>query len=140
VKSVRPRMPKRKRGNHPLGLRRSPPPERLRRRVGGYVKMPPEERREAVAELKCEGHSNREIAKLIGVDETTVRRDLAPNGAASRELPNETNERDEDVAPNGAPSESEPETDEDDDVGDDDQMSPQGNRASGEDGISIARQ
>lgn len=42
----------------------------------GYVKMPIEERREAVAELTAEGLSQREVADVIGVDAATVNRDL----------------------------------------------------------------
>ncbi len=41
----------------------------------GYVKMPIEERREAVAELTAEGLSQREVADVIGVDHATVLHD-----------------------------------------------------------------
>jgi protein gp37 len=62
-------------------------------RIGGYVKMSIPARREAVAELAAEGQSNREIAKVLGVDETTVRRDLpenAANAAAAEEKPSKS--------------------------------------------------
>jgi hypothetical protein len=52
--------------------------------------------------LKSEGHSNREIAKLIGVGETTVRRDAAPNGAPQDEKPSKSKTAPNGHAPNGA--------------------------------------
>ena len=42
----------------------------------GYLKMPIEERQEAVAELDSEGYSQREIADALGVDVATVNRDV----------------------------------------------------------------
>jgi hypothetical protein len=53
-------------------------------RLGGYIRLSIEERREAVAELtEGEGLSNREAAEVLGIGEATVRRDKerAPNGA-----------------------------------------------------------
>ena len=44
-------------------------------RLGGYVQMSIEERREAVKELLEDGHSQREAAAIIGVTEATVNRD-----------------------------------------------------------------
>jgi len=59
-------------------------------RLGGYIKMSITERKEVVAELAVEGHSNREIAAVIGTDETTVRRDRdAANAARQDEKFNE---------------------------------------------------
>ncbi|KKL67014.1 hypothetical protein LCGC14_2139190, partial [marine sediment metagenome] len=53
--------------------------EWVRDRLGGYVRLSIEERREAVAELTegDEGLSNREAATILGVDEGTVRGDKA---------------------------------------------------------------
>lgn len=42
----------------------------------GYIRMPIEERRGAVAELAAEGMNNSQIADTLGVGEATVRRDL----------------------------------------------------------------
>jgi ParB family chromosome partitioning protein len=53
-------------------------------RVGGAARLALEDRLTAVAELAADGMSNRAIADVLGVGETTVRRDLdpAPNGAS----------------------------------------------------------
>lgn len=48
----------------------------VNQRLGGYVKMTIEDRREAVKELADEGLSEREIAGIIGVSQATVHRDL----------------------------------------------------------------
>ena len=45
-------------------------------RLGGYVRMSIPDRREAVAELTDEGHSQREAADIVGVSQKTVDRDL----------------------------------------------------------------
>jgi transposase len=48
------------------------------------------DRREAVKELTDEGHSNREIAEIIGVSDQTINNDaknLAPEGPKSKETP-----------------------------------------------------
>lgn len=51
-------------------------------RVGGYVRMSVEERREAVRELtEVEGLSGRKAAQVLGVDPETVRRDSVANAA-----------------------------------------------------------
>src|SRR5690606_4836502 len=47
-------------------------------RLGGYVRMSIEERKQAVLELAEEGHSQREIGEVLGVSEATVNRDLKP--------------------------------------------------------------
>jgi hypothetical protein len=84
-------------------------------RVGGHVKLSAPERRQAVTELKEEGHTNREIAKAIGVDESTVRADLsAGNPAPRKKNGSKNNHDDEDTAGNPAP---------DDD--DDEEMTPE---------------
>lgn len=70
-------------------------------RLGGYVRMSIPDRREAVRELKADGHSNRETAEVLGVGEATVRRDTAPNGAADSQKPSGNNGS---GAPNGAPT------------------------------------
>lgn len=46
------------------------------KRLGNRVRLPVEERQQAVAELQAEGMNNSEIADALGVDETTVRRDI----------------------------------------------------------------
>ena len=77
----------------------------VRDRLGGYVRMTIEERREAVLQLTEEGYSNREVAGVLGVGETTVRRDQAPpNGATFPDGRNGINDLSNDDAPNGAPS------------------------------------
>lgn len=54
-------------------------------RLGGYVRMSIEDRREAVKELLEEGFSQRQTAEIIGVDEGTVRNDkkTAENSASA---------------------------------------------------------
>jgi len=47
-------------------------------RLGGYVRESVPERREAAAELREEGLSQREIGAVLGVSEATVNRDLNP--------------------------------------------------------------
>jgi len=57
--------------------------EWVRSRLGGYVRLSPPERREAVAELTAEGLSQRQVAQVLGVDHRTVGRTLgadAPPG------------------------------------------------------------
>lgn len=39
--------------------------------------LSPNERRDLIAELKADGHSNRKIADIVGLDEKTVRSDVA---------------------------------------------------------------
>jgi hypothetical protein len=51
-------------------------------RLGGYVRMSIADRREAVAELTEEGMTRRETAEILGVDEKTVRNDLAAESSA----------------------------------------------------------
>lgn len=51
--------------------------EWVEQRLGGYVRLSVEERHGAVRELKGEGLPNTKIAEVLGVDETTVRRDSA---------------------------------------------------------------
>jgi hypothetical protein len=105
-------------------------PQWVESRLGGYVRMAVEERREAVKELTAppedggQGLSQREAADVLGVGETTVRRDLkpepAPNGApeavpdpepepevtsglADAEFDWSEPEEEPETAPNGAP-------------------------------------
>jgi N6-adenosine-specific RNA methylase IME4 len=54
-------------------------------RLGGYVRMAIEERRQAVAELHAEGLTQRETADVLGVDQATVHRDLKPDDANASE-------------------------------------------------------
>lgn len=53
----------------------------VQKRLGGYVRMSIDERREAVKELSEQGMSEREIASVVGVSDTTVHRALASNEA-----------------------------------------------------------
>jgi predicted transcriptional regulator len=75
-------------------------------RLGGYVRLSIEERREAVKELTDEGISQREVAEVLGVTQPTVQADLKSdknlskkadsNGETDRNLsPAPTLERDE---------------------------------------------
>lgn len=48
-------------------------------RLGGYVRMSIPDRREAVGELTEEGLSTREIGEVLGVDHSTVVRDIGAN-------------------------------------------------------------
>jgi len=77
-------------------------------RLGGYVRMSIEERRQAVLELAEEGHSQREIAEVLGVSKTTVDRDLDPGPSGPPEqLVDEYQQVDtpvhQDTGPNGPP-------------------------------------
>ena len=49
----------------------------MKQRLGGYVKLSIEERRQAAMELAAEGHSQRQIGKVLGVGKSTVNDDLA---------------------------------------------------------------
>lgn len=72
-------------------------------RLGGYIRLPIEERREAVAELtEGEGLSTREAAEVLGVGKSTVERDKqgGPNGATEE---SEQIELAESAGPNGTP-------------------------------------
>lgn len=74
-------------------------------RLGGYIRLSIEERREAVKELLDEGFSQRQAAEIIGVDEGTVRNDkkTAENSAPDpKPVPYEQAER-EPTAENSAP-------------------------------------
>lgn len=51
-------------------------------RLGGYIRMIVEDRRQAVVELAAEGESNRSIAAVLGVDPETVNRDVRAANAA----------------------------------------------------------
>lgn len=50
--------------------------EWVEERLGGYVRMSIEERREAARELAADGESQRAIANVLGVDPMTINRDL----------------------------------------------------------------
>jgi hypothetical protein len=51
-------------------------------RLGGYVRLSVEERRQAALELKNEGLNQREIGDVLGVGHRTVGRDLGSNDPA----------------------------------------------------------
>jgi hypothetical protein len=53
----------------------------VKERLGGYVQQSIEERRKAVKILTDEGKSTRQVGEIIGVDGSTVVRDLAANAA-----------------------------------------------------------
>ncbi|UPK03142.1 MT-A70 family methyltransferase [Bradyrhizobium sp. 170] len=68
---------------------------------------PVAEQRKEIAKLIKEKQpkaSNRQIAKTLGVRETTVRRDVAPNGAPAGKKPSNVSEAKASAAPNGAPA------------------------------------
>ena len=50
------------------------------------------------------GASNRSVAKVLGVDEITVRRDTAANAAPEQEKPSKTNAAESTSAANAAPT------------------------------------
>jgi hypothetical protein len=52
-------------------------------RLGGYFKLPIEERREAVAELAAEGMTQKDIAASLGIGQATVSRDSNGSSQAS---------------------------------------------------------
>lgn len=47
----------------------------VRERLGGYIRLTIDERREAVTNLTAEGHSTREVGEILGVSNATVSRD-----------------------------------------------------------------
>jgi protein gp37 len=55
------------------------PEEWIKERIGAQVKMAVEERRKAVAEMKADGLSTRQIALVLGVSHTTVVRETGTN-------------------------------------------------------------
>lgn len=56
--------------------------EWVNKRLGGYIKLTVEDRRQAVQELKAEGASNREVAAVLGVTPKTVDRDVNATNVA----------------------------------------------------------
>jgi DNA-binding NarL/FixJ family response regulator len=50
--------------------------EWVRSRLGGYIRMSIEDRREAVTNLTDEGYSTREVGEILGVSNATVSRDV----------------------------------------------------------------
>lgn len=52
--------------------------EWVNKRLGGYVKLAVDDRRKAVEELAADGESQRSTAEILGVDASTVNRDLNP--------------------------------------------------------------
>jgi len=59
----------------------------VRVRLGGYVRMGVDERRETVAEMAEDGLSQREIAGVVGVARSTVDRDIdGPNGPPDEDI------------------------------------------------------
>jgi len=70
--------------------------------LGGYVRLSIEERREAALELKADGASNRDIGRVLGDDEITVRRDGATNVADDSQETAENGQSQNDGATNVA--------------------------------------
>lgn len=56
-------------------------------RLGGYVKLTVEDRREAAKELVAQGQSQREAAAALGVNQATVGRDLKADDANASPKP-----------------------------------------------------
>jgi len=61
------------------------------------------QRREATIELRANGLGNRKIGKILGVDESTIRRVAAPNGAVETSETAENGQSNDAGAPFGAP-------------------------------------
>jgi N6-adenosine-specific RNA methylase IME4 len=59
----------------------------VRERLGGYIKLGVDERREAVAQLASDGMSQREIGEVLGVNQSQVSRDSDAN--ASKTVPDD---------------------------------------------------
>ena len=78
-------------------------------RLGGYIKLSIDERREAVKELVAEGRNNVEVGDILGSDGRTVRRDLSANAEPQEPASNKTNGL---TSPNSTNAEP-PETDDD---------------------------
>ncbi len=73
---------------HALGLSVD---EWVRTRLGGYIRLSIEDRREAVKELTDDGHSQRQVGEVLGIDHKTVSNDLRgenspPNIAETPEM------------------------------------------------------
>lgn len=86
--------------------------EWVKERLGGYVKLSIEERREAVQELRKDGESTRGVAEVLGVGIATVHRDSesVPDGTAGNdanlqliENTKDINEEEKLSVPNGTP-------------------------------------
>lgn len=80
-------------------------------RLGGYVRMSIEDRREAVKELLDEGFSQRQAAEIIGVAEGTVRNDKAAQNCALEPEPTHTEQAQSDGSAQNYAPEPEPEED-----------------------------
>jgi protein gp37 len=69
-------------------------------RLGGYVKMAMPARQLAISELIDQGDNNVEIAKVLGVDESTVRADISGNPDLREKKSNKNNETTNDKSGN----------------------------------------
>lgn len=77
----------------------------VEQKLGGYVRLSVQERREAVEEMSKQGMTERNIGKVLGVGKGTVARDKkppAPNGATNGGKPANTATMKKPPAPNGA--------------------------------------
>ena len=73
------------------------------RRLGGYFRLPVDERREAVAELVDDGLTQREIAAVLGVGNGTVAEDVAQNRAKTEPEQDECTDTAQNRADEGPP-------------------------------------
>lgn len=76
----------------------------VQRRLGGYIRMNVDDRREAVKELAAEGLSQREIAEVVGASPMTINRDLVPNVTKTPEITRESVTNDTEPHPNPEPT------------------------------------
>lgn len=77
----------------------------VKARIGGYIRLSVPERQQAIGDMIEDGHSNREIAEVLGVDESTVRADLAGNPALKDKKTGKNSDRPNSNAGNPAPQE-----------------------------------
>jgi hypothetical protein len=75
--------------------------EWVEQRLGGYVRMQVEDRRNAEKELKTEGLSQRQIANVFGVDQKTVSNDLRSEENSSKPHPKTMPEQASHPSPEG---------------------------------------
>jgi predicted transcriptional regulator len=54
----------------------------VKQRLGGYIRLAVDDRRQAVIELSAEGHSQRQIASVLGVDQKTISNDLSEENSS----------------------------------------------------------
>lgn len=77
--------------------------EWVREKLGGYTRLPREERRQAALELKEDGYTTRETAEVLGVDHSTIVKDIGEKSPTSNGAVNETNDLAQDVGEKSPP-------------------------------------